>query len=112
MNYPNLVPPWVLTTKAKVVLTDGVTVSGAPKIVAELDLMCNFSEKTTRTLDEERRLITLSGALYFTGDIAPTLERFDGYVYINGGDVRREIYRGERGRNFDGTVNFTKLELV
>jgi hypothetical protein len=46
----------------------------------------------------------------FDGDIAPELDVLTGAVEICGGC--RIIYRGSKCRNPDGTVNYTKLELM
>ena len=111
MDWPRLVQPFMSTTSAKVVLTAGIDEEGAPKEVKRVTLMGNYSEKMYRVQDKERRLVELSGAVYFDGDIAPELEHLDGYVFIEGSTTKREIYHSERGRNPDRTVNFTKLEL-
>ena len=45
------------------------------------------------------------------GDIAPSLAVISsGYVIVFG--QKRQIYRGTKARNPNGTVNYTELELM
>jgi hypothetical protein len=89
-----------------------LTEGGAPAEKLTFDGKCCYSEKTRQALDAERRLVTLTGAAYFSGDLAPDLETLQGYALVNGGSVKRLIHYAERGRNPDGTVNFTRLDLM
>lgn len=53
----------------------------------------------------------LSAQAYFIGDIVPELPTLsNGEVIVNG--VKRRIYQGEKARNPDGTVNYTRLDLI
>ena len=111
MKWPELVPAGVCTTPIKVVVTDGINENGTPKQAAVFEGMCNYSEKSKNVLGEERRLITLKATALFPGDIAPGKD-IAGKAIINNGTATRRIYRSSRGRNPDGTVNFTQLELM
>ena len=111
MRWPQLVPDCVCTTSITLTLTNGVTERGAPDEVILEDKKCNFSEKMKQVLDAERRLVTLSAVALFNGDIAPNLKTLEGYVFVDGGP-QLLIFRAERPRNPDGTVNYTRLELM
>lgn len=111
MKWPQLVPTSVCTTPIKFVVTDGINEDGTPKQVTVFEGKCNYSEKSKSILDAERRLITLKATALVPGDIAPGKD-IVGNAVINGGEVTRRIYESSRGRNPDGTVNFTQLELM
>lgn len=112
MRWPELVPNSVCNTPIHVVIEqEGISEEGEPLKALEAELMCNYQDSAYRTLDEQHKLIVLSGKAYFNGDIAP------GITVISGGEVvvfemKRRIYKGTKARNPDGTVNYTLLELV
>lgn len=108
--WPRLVPPAVCNTPCTVVLTDGHGEDGAPREVARLTLRCNWQDAPRQILDAERRLIQLGGTAMFDGDIAPAVNVLAGTVEIYGNTWT--IHRGSKCRNPDGTVNYTKLELM
>lgn len=108
--WPRLVPARVCKTPCIVILTDGCGEDGAPKEVAKLTLKCNWQDKPRQTLSAERQLIQLGGTALFDGDIAPEVDVLAGTVEIYG--TNWTIYRGSKCRNPDGTVNYTKLELM
>lgn len=110
MSWPRLVPPGVCRTVCTVELTDGFGEDGAPKIAVKQELRCNWQDAPRQVLNAERQLIQLSGMALFDGDIAPNTEILTGMVRIYGKDW--VIYRGSKCRNPDGTVNYTKLELM
>ncbi len=110
MSWPRLVPPGLCRTPCTVQLTDGVGEDGAPKVAEVLELKCNWRDAPRQVLNAERQLIQLGGTALFDGDIAPGVEILTGTVLIYGRSWA--IYRGSKCRNPDGTVNFTKLELM
>ena len=95
MKYPQLVPKSVCVTPCKVYRTDGLNRDGSKK-------------KTV--IFEDKQLITLSGEALFCGDIAPDSPVIDGYAEISGREYR--IYGSAKAKNPDGTVNYTRLELI
>lgn len=109
MRWPRLVPPAVCCTPCTVVLTGEEGEDGAPQVLAELSLACNWQDKPRQELDAERRLITLSGTALFDGDIAPDIDILAGTLTLYGRSWT--IYRGSKCRNPDGSVNFTRLEV-
>lgn len=108
--WPRLVPDRVCKTPCRVVLTNGIGEDSAPLIVADLTLKCNWQDKPRQILNAERQLIQLAGTALFNGDIAPELDILAGEVEIYG--KIWTIYQGGKCRNPDGTVNYTRLELM
>lgn len=110
MKWPELVPDRVCTTPITVSLTHGINQDGSPKEVTLFSGNCNYAEKQKEVLDAERRLVTLSATALFNGDIAPSAKTLLGFATVFG--VRRVVFSAARERNPDGTVNFTRLELM
>lgn len=110
MKWPSLVKPWACRVPAMVRLTGGVGEDGAPIERPAVEALCSFDERQRQVLDAQRRMITLEGTALFPGDLAPDATELAGSVEIGG--RRWEIYRGARARNPDGTVNYTRLELM
>lgn len=108
--WPSLVPPTVCTTPCLVVLTNGEGEDCTPVVAVTLETTCNWQDAPRQVLDAERRLIQLSGTALFTGDIAPSVNVLAGTVEIYGASWT--IHKGTKCRNPDGSVNFTKLELM
>lgn len=108
--WPRLVPGRVCKTPCRVVLTDGTGEDGAPLIKADLELKCNWQDKPKQVLNAERQLIQLAGTALFDGDIAPEQEILTGEVEIYG--KLWTIHQGSKCRNPDGSVNYTRLELM
>lgn len=108
--WPRLVPSRVCKTPCKVILTDGFGEDSAPKEAAKLHLKCNWKDEPRQVLNAERQVIHLGGTALFNGDIAPELNVLVGTVEIYG--TTWTIYKGSKCRNPDGTVNYTKLEMM
>lgn len=110
MKWPNLVQPWACQVLATVHLTGDLGEDGAEKELASIHTRCSFDEKQRQILDARRQLVHLEGTLLFPGDIAPDVVELKGSVEILGHSWK--IYRGSRARNPDGTVNYTRLEVM
>lgn len=108
--WPRLVPGRVCKTSCRVKLTDGFGEDSAPKVVLDLSLKCNWQDKPKQVLNAERQVIRLAGVALFDGDIAPEVDILAGEVEIYG--KLWTIHQGSKCRNPDGTVNFTRLELM
>ena len=59
----------------------------------------------------KKKTVEITGTAMFDGDIAPDM------AVISGGTVevfgeKRRIERGMKARNPDGSVNYTRLEVV
>lgn len=110
MKYPQLVPQSVCVTPCVVYRTDGLNRDGSKKKTVIFEGKCFHSEKSKQKLSADKQLITLSGEALFCGDIAPDSPVIDGYAEISGREYR--IYGSEKAKNPDGTVNYTRLELI
>lgn len=112
MKYPCLVDKRLCKTPIHVEFEqDSVTNRGEPLPPVIYDGTCNYQDtaKTVRT--SEKKLIETTGAALFPGDIAHGLPVISGGTVIVFG-VERRIASGTKARNPDGTVNYTRLELV
>lgn len=112
MRWPELVPDRVCKTPIHVIVDqEGISEEGEPLKALEANLMCNYQDSAYRTLNEQQKLIVLSGKAYFNGDIAPSIPVITGGEVIVFG-VKRRIYKGTKARNPDGTVNYSLLEII
>ena len=110
--YPCLIPDWALNATATVsIASEGVNEDG--EIIPELTIeqKCNLQLKSEQKLDSKKQSINITGKAYFQGDICPDIRTIcGGKVTCN--DVDYSINAGSKALNFDGTVNYTELELV
>lgn len=111
MKFPELVPDRICKTPVRVYRTDGLNRDGSPKKTVIFEGKCFYSEKTKQKITAEKQLITLSGEMLFNGDIAPDMDIIEGETELLSG-IRRKVYASEKARNPDGTVNYTRLELI
>jgi len=112
MRYPNLVPDRVCKTQVHVcIYSEGISEDGAPVIVLDADKMCNYQDSEKTVLTAEQKVVQLSGCALFNGDIAPGVSTLSGGTLIVFG-VERRIFQGFKCRNPDGTVNYTRLDVV
>lgn len=111
MKYPKLVPEKICTTPVRILREDGLNRDGSPKLLTVFEGKCFFSEKVKQKITADKQLITLSGELLFCGDIAPDADTISGEVEISSGQCRT-IYASQKAKNPDGTVNYTRLELI
>lgn len=110
MKYPQLVPDRVCKTPCTVYRTDGLNRDGYKKRTVVYEGLCFHSEKSKQKINAEKQVITLSGEVLFNGDIAEDSPIIDGYVCIGGREYK--IYASEKAKNPDGSVNYTRLELI
>lgn len=112
MRWPKLVERWTLTTAVRVVLVDGRSESGGPNVVQDISTVCNMQDKQVRVLDSQGgHGVKAVTQLLFDGDIAPGVEKLEGWVLVGAHTAKRHITAGTKARNPDGTVNYTRLEL-
>lgn len=137
MKYPNLVPKILCKTDIHIVIYgEGLTEEGEPIVMYDGNLKCNYQDSGKTVMTAEKKLVEITGTAYFPGDVCPKLDVItDGYAEIkhkykllSGPDItpskslqpgkqdcittQRKILRGTKARNPDGTVNYTKLELI
>lgn len=126
MRYPKLVPQKYCTTPVRVVFLGAIDIEGQETVVGTYSGKCNLSQKTKQRVTADKRLITIEAVALFDGDIAPNLLQPKGLLYITETDSRNgegeetlepenkpyRIFSYVKARNPDGTVNYTRLELV
>ena len=112
MAYPCLIPDWALNATVKVLIAgEGVSEDGEIMPQIEIDTKCNLQLKNEQKLDSQKQSVSLTGKAYFIGDIAPDIRTIKGGTLIHN-DVEYDIHTGSKALNFDGTVNYTELELI
>lgn len=110
--YPCLVPEWACTTDIHVTIcSEGLNENGGPEVAFEGDLRCNYQDSAKTVIDKEQKYIQLSGTALFRGDIAPAVAVISGGTVTVFGETRN-IIQGMKARNPDGSVNYTRLDIV
>lgn len=126
MRYPKLVPQKYCTTPVRVVFLGAIDIEGQETVVGTYSGKCNLSQKTKQRVTADKRLITIEAVALFDGDIAPNLLQPKGLLYVTETDSQNgeseetlepenkpyRIFSYTKARNPDGTVNYTRLELV
>ena len=112
MAYPCLIPDWALNATAKVLIaSEGVSEDGEMLTQLEVEKKCNIQLKSEQKLDSKKQSVSLTGKAYFQGDICPDIRTIKGGT-LTCNDVEYSIHAGNKALNFDGSVNYTELELV
>jgi len=111
MRWPNLVLPQYCDTDIKVEINlEGISEEGEPITAATYEGKCNYQDSARRIYLADKTFIEVTGKALFTGDIFPQVENISSGTAIVLG-VKREIGKGAKVRNPDGTVNYTQLDL-
>lgn len=112
MKFPSLVNSQFCKTPVRVTLyQEGSSEDGEPVQAMTFNGLCNYQDSAKSVLTADKRLVKISAQLYFVGDIAPDLPNIsDGEIEIFG--IIRKITNGMKARNPDGTVNYTRLDLM
>lgn len=112
MNYPCLVRKKACKTPISVTLYgEGLTEDGAPVVIFEAELLCNWQDSAKTVLTAEQKRVELSGRALFPGDICPEAAAIaGGTVEVFG--AKRIVAKGRKARNPDGTVNYTQLDVM
>lgn len=111
MRYPELVPSWVCKTPITLEIeTEGITEDGAPVDTITVKALCNWQDGGEVRYTTDQKQVLISGRAYFNGDILPEISNITaGYGYVFG--EKREIYKGYKRRNPDGSVNHTEIQF-
>lgn len=110
MQWPQLVKPWACQVPITITLTDGIGEDGAPKTAATVETLCSCNGKGGWSVDERRQMVRYTCAALIPGDIAPQLAHLTGWAELQG--KRLSIHAADRALNPDGSVNYTRLELM
>lgn len=112
MIWPELVPKFMCTTDIHVrIYSEEIGEEGQSIHLLDVDLKCNYQDKGKRILTNEQKILQITGSALFHGDIAPDIPVItSGTATIFGEE--RQIALGEKARNPDGSVNYTRLELM
>lgn len=112
MAFPCLIPKWALNADVAVYIS-GSGVSEDGEIVPELELYtkCNLQLRSEQKLDNQKQSVRTTGKAYFIGDICPDIREIQGGKLVHN-NVQYNINAGCKALNFDGTVNYTELELI
>lgn len=112
MKYPCLVRKKDCKTDVSVrIESEEMTEDGGPVILLEEELTCNYQDTAKRVLTKEQKLVQISGTALFPGDIAPDVPAITGGTLTVFG-VERRILQGMKARNPDGSVNYTRLDVI
>lgn len=136
MRYPKLVPQKYCTTPVRVVFLGGIDIEGKETVVGTYCGKCNLVQTTKQKITADKRSVTIDAVALFDGDIAPYLPQPKGLLFVTEvhsldcestenleteskqcvtfsaeGKAYR-IFSYTKACDPDGTVNYTRLELV
>lgn len=84
---------------------------GERQTLIDKNFRCNYQDTATVKHTKEKQTPGVTGTIYIDGDILPGEAVISsGYVEVFGS--RREIASGQKARNLDGSVNFTRLDVI
>jgi hypothetical protein len=84
---------------------------GERKLLLQADFKCNYQDKAQINFKSQKQSSRATGTIYIDGDILPGVAVIAaGHVEIFG--ERREIESGCKARNLDGSVNYTRLDVI
>lgn len=112
MGWPTLVPRSLCKTPIQVqIYREEIDEDGAPVPAVEVETTCNWQDSAKVIRTDQEHFVQLSGVALFPGDLCPELAVISsGRVTVFG--EPRDILRGSKCRNPDGTVNYTRLEVM
>ena len=111
-KYPRLVRKEHCKTDIVLSLTqEGINEYGEPLPVYSYSGKCNYQDRARTVLTAEKKLVEITGKALFDGDICPELPVISGGTAVVFG-VERRILQGAKGRNPDGSVNYTEVLLI
>lgn len=112
MKYPCLVQKRLCRTDIRLEMDrEGLTEYGEPLEPVAYEGKCNYQDKARTVLTAEKKLVEVTGAALFPGDICPELSVISGGTAFVFG-AKRRIQQGRKARNPDGTVNYTEVLLI
>ena len=109
MKFPKLVRHAI--TPVRVIITaEEPDEFGERKTLLDKKFSCNYQDAATVKYTADKQASEVTGTIYIDGDILPSAAVIGaGTVEIFG--AKREIVKGAKARNFDGSVNYTRLDV-
>lgn len=84
---------------------------GEREVLLDESFLCNYQDAATVKYTADKQSSEVTGTIYIDGDIAPGVSVIArGLVEIFG--ETRKIGKGAKARNLDGSVNYTRLDVV
>lgn len=112
MGFPQLALKVFCTKPVFVeIYKEGRTEDGGPIIALQKELKCNYQSTAKEVVNEKNQKIELTGICIFPGDVAPDLTVIAGGTVTIDGE-KRKIYKGSKNYDPDGTVNYTRIEVM
>lgn len=110
MAYPKLVTHAKIPVRV-VIEAEETNEFNEPKVLLDAYFRCNYQDSASVKYSSDKKTPQITGTIYINGDILPSAAVIShGYVVIFG--AKRYIVRGSKGRNLDGAVNYTKIEVI
>lgn len=112
MKYPPLVPRMMCKTDISVVIDrEGLSEDGAPLTAGTWSGKCNYQDVAKKLVTKDKQEVQITGQAYIPGDICPDAPEISaGSATVFGS--KRKIAQGMKARNPDGTVNYTRLDVM
>lgn len=112
MKFPCLIDKRFCKTDITVTLyAENWNENGEPVEIFTGSFQCNYQDSAKTVITTDKETVQLTGTAYIPNDIVPEISVLSGGKAIVNG-VRRTIFSGTKARNPDGTVNYTKLDLI
>ena len=84
---------------------------GEKGMVLDASFLCNYQSSGLYRYTADKQGPEITGVVLIDGDILPSADVItSGYVVIFGKE--RQIVKGTKARNLDGTVNYTRLDVA
>ena len=110
MKYPKLVRG-AKTPVHVAIESEHTNEYGEREILLDDDFKCNYQDTAKINFTSQKQSSQVTGTIYIDGDILPGVAVISaGYVEIFG--ERRVIKTGCKARNLDGSVNYTRLDVI
>mgnify|MGYP003309630174 FL=1 len=81
------------------------------RVLMDKYFRCNYQDSASVRHIADKQAPEITGTIYIDGDILPGAAVIScGYVVIFG--EKRKIKKGTKARNLDGSVNYTRLDVI
>ena len=109
MGWPKLVRG-AKTPVHIVIVSEELNEYGERPVLLDASFSCNYQDAATVKYAADKQATEITGTIFIDGDILPGAAVISsGYVIIFG--EKREIKKGIKARNLDGSVNYTRIEV-